>query len=74
MLYLKELWFWLSLVVLPIGALFGAGYLLGQILYSEAFKFESVLHFSIVSFCICSAFQFYRTLNVAKGRFKAKSV
>jgi hypothetical protein len=69
MLYLKECWFWLSLSLLPLCALFAAGYLAGQALYSDPFTFESIGQFSIISFCICVAFGFKRSLADAKVRF-----
>lgn len=69
MLYVKECWFWLSLTLLPLSAVFAAGYLTGQILYSDSFTFESIGQFSIIPFCICVAFEFKRSLAHAKIRF-----
>lgn len=71
---LNEIWFWFSLTVLPVIALFGFGYLVGQMAYSNGFKFESVAHFSIIPLSICAAFQFKRALAAAKLRFQRSCI
>jgi len=66
----NEIWFWFSLTILPMVAVFGLGYLAGQIAYSDNFTFENVGHFSIIPLFICAAFQFKRALSEVKFRFQ----
>lgn len=63
MVYLKIFYFWFSLIVFPAIALFGLGYVLGQVTYSNDFSFNDISQTTIIPLCICAAFEFKRTLK-----------
>lgn len=70
----NEIWFWFSLTVLPVMALFGFGYFIGRLVYSTDLKFENSGPLFIIPSCICAVFQFKRALSIAKIRFQQSSI